>query len=181
VAERLSPPLIEDMSLTNKMSQNLHAEMMLRVAAKETAGAETLEQALKFAAQFRESIGLAAEDVLQSDGSGLSRNGLATPQSVAGVLLYAARQTWGEAFASTLPVAGEDGTMENRMKDTAAAGRVRAKTGTINNSVALSGYALSLGGRRLVFSLFGNNYAGNGRDAAAVLDAICVAMVEEGG
>ena len=179
VAEHLSPPLIEDVRLANKMSQNLHAELMLRVAAKEAAGAETLEQALKFAAQFRESIGLAAGDVLQSDGSGLSRNGLATPQSIAGVLLYAARQTWGEAFASTLPVAGEDGTMENRMKDSAAAGRVRAKTGTINNAVALSGYATSLGGQRLVFSLLGNNNAGNGRDAAAVLDAICVAMVEE--
>jgi D-alanyl-D-alanine carboxypeptidase/D-alanyl-D-alanine-endopeptidase (penicillin-binding protein 4) len=179
LAERLSPTLIEDMRLTNKMSQNLHAELMLRVAAKEAAGAETLEQALKFAAQFRESIGLAPGDVLQSDGSGLSRNGLATPQSVAGVLLYAARQTWGEDFASTLPVAGEDGTMENRMKGTAAVGRVWAKTGTINSAVALSGYATSLGGQRLVFSLFGNNNAGNGRDAAAVLDAICVAMVEE--
>lgn len=179
LAERLSPALIEDMRLTNKLSQNLHAELMLRVAAKEAAGAETLEQALKFAAQFRESIGLAAGDVLQSDGSGLSRNNLATPQSVARVLLYAARQTWGEEFASTLPVAGEDGTMENRMRDTAAAGRVRAKTGTINNAVAMSGYATSLGGQRLVFSLFSNNNGGNGRDAVAVLDAICVAMVEE--
>ena len=179
LAERLSQPLIEDLRLTNKLSQNLHAEIILRVAAKEAAGAETLEQALKFAAQFRQVIGLATGDVLQSDGSGLSRNSLATPQSFVGVLLYAARQTWGEAFASTLAVAGEDGTMENRMKDTTAAGRVRAKTGTINSAVALSGYATSLGGRRLVFSLFGNNYAGNGRDAAAVLDAICVAMVEE--
>ena len=179
LAGRASESLIEDMRLTNKLSQNLHAEIMLRVAAKEGAGAETLELALKFAAQFRESIGLAPGDVLQSDGSGLSRNSLATPQSVAGVLLYAARQPWGLDFASTLAVAGEDGTMENRMKGTAAAGRVRAKTGTINSAVALSGYATSLGGRRLVFSLFGNNYAGNGRDAAAVLDAICVAMVEE--
>jgi D-alanyl-D-alanine carboxypeptidase/D-alanyl-D-alanine-endopeptidase (penicillin-binding protein 4) len=179
LAERASEALIEDMRLTNKLSQNLHAEMMLRVAAKEGAGAETLEQALKFAAQFRESIGLAPGDVLQSDGSGLSRNNLATPQSIAGVLLYAARQPWGLDFASTLPVAGEDGTMENRMKGTAAAGRVRAKTGTINSAVALSGYATSLRGQRLVFSLFGNNYAGNGRDAASVLDAICVAMVEE--
>ena len=65
------------------------------------------------------------------------------------------------------------------MKGTAAAGRVRAKTGFINNAVALSGYAMSLGGQRLVFSLFGNNNAGSARDGAAVLDAICVAMVEE--
>jgi D-alanyl-D-alanine carboxypeptidase/D-alanyl-D-alanine-endopeptidase (penicillin-binding protein 4) len=179
LAERASESLIEDMRLTNKLSQNLHAEMMLRVAAKEGAGAETLEEALKFAAQFRESIGLAPGDVTQSDGSGLSRNNMVTPQSVAGVLLYATRQPWGQDFASTLAVAGEDGTMENRMKDTAAAGRLRAKTGTINGAVGLSGYATTVGGRRLVFSLFGNNYAGNGRDAAAVLDAICVAMVEE--
>ena len=77
------------------------------------------------------------------------------------MLLYAARQTWGEEFAATLPVAGEDGTLENRMKDTAAAGRVRAKTGTINSAVGLSGYATTVGGQRLVFSFFGNNNAGN--------------------
>ena len=82
LAERFSPTLIEDMRLTNKLSQNLHAELMLRVAAKEGAGAETLDDALKFAAQFRESIGIAPGDVTQSDGSGLSRNGLVTPQSV---------------------------------------------------------------------------------------------------
>jgi D-alanyl-D-alanine carboxypeptidase/D-alanyl-D-alanine-endopeptidase (penicillin-binding protein 4) len=179
LAERISPPLIEDMRLTNKLSQNLHAELMLRVAAREAGGAQTLDDALKFAAQFRESIGIAPEDVLQSDGSGLSRNGLATPRSVAAVLLYAVRQSWGQAFAETLPVAGVDGTMENRMKGTSAAGLVRAKTGTINSAVALSGYATSLRGQRLIFSLFGNNNAGSGRDAAAVLDAICLAMVEE--
>jgi D-alanyl-D-alanine carboxypeptidase/D-alanyl-D-alanine-endopeptidase (penicillin-binding protein 4) len=95
------------------------------------------------------------------------------------VLEYASRQSWGEAFAATLPVAGEDGTLENRMKGTAAAGRVRAKTGTINSASGLSGYATTLKGQRLVFSMFGNNNPGSARDATAVLDAICVAMVEE--
>jgi D-alanyl-D-alanine carboxypeptidase/D-alanyl-D-alanine-endopeptidase (penicillin-binding protein 4) len=179
LAERLSPPLLEDVRLANKMSQNLYAELLLRVAAKERAGAETLEDALKFASQFYDMIGLMPGDVLQSDGSGLSRDNLATPRSVVGLLLYAAAQTWGADFAATLPVAGEDGTLENRMKGTAAAGRVRAKTGTVNNAVATSGYATSLGGRDLVFSLFSNNHGNGGREAAAAMDAICVAMVEE--
>jgi D-alanyl-D-alanine carboxypeptidase/D-alanyl-D-alanine-endopeptidase (penicillin-binding protein 4) len=179
IAERLSPALIEDVRLTNKLSQNLHAELMLRVAARESAGARTMEDALKFAAQFRERIGLAAGDVVQTDGSGLSRNSLATPETIVGTLAYAARQPWGEAFAATLPVAGVDGTLENRMKNTAAAGRLRAKTGTINSASGLSGYATTVKGQRLIFSIFANNNAGAARDATTVMDAICVAMIEE--
>jgi D-alanyl-D-alanine carboxypeptidase/D-alanyl-D-alanine-endopeptidase (penicillin-binding protein 4) len=179
LAEQRSPTLIEDVLLTNKLSQNLHAELMLRVAAREKGGAETLEDALKFAAQFRESIGLNPADVAQADGSGLSRNGMATPESVVGTLSYAAKQPWGQAFAATLPVAGEDGTLENRMKNTAAAGRIRAKTGTVNNAAGLSGYATTTSGKHLVFSFFGNNNSGTARDATTVLDALCVAMVEE--
>jgi D-alanyl-D-alanine carboxypeptidase/D-alanyl-D-alanine-endopeptidase (penicillin-binding protein 4) len=179
LAARLSPTLIEDMRLTNKLSQNLHAELILRVAAREGAGARTLEDSLKVAAQIRDSIGIASGDVVQADGSGLSRNGLLTPQSIVTLLSYAAKQTWAEAFADTLPVAGEDGTLENRMRNTAAAGRVRAKTGTVNGTAGLSGYATTTGGKRLIFSLFGNNAAGPARDSTAVLDAICVAMIEE--
>ena len=89
------------------------------------------------------------------------------------------KQSWGEAFAATLPVAGEDGTLENRMKNTAAAGRVRAKTGTVNSAAGLSGYATTLKGERLIFSFFGNNNSGTARDSTAVLDAMCVAMIEE--
>ena len=179
LAERLSPSLIEDMRLTNKMSQNLHAELILRVAAKAGLGAETLEDALKVAERFRDAIGIVPGDVTQADGSGLSRNGLLTPQSMATLLSYAARQPWAEAFADTLPVASQDGTLENRMKNTAATGRVRAKTGTVNGTAGLSGYATTVSGERLIFSFFGNNNAGTARDSTSVLDAICVAMVEE--
>jgi D-alanyl-D-alanine carboxypeptidase/D-alanyl-D-alanine-endopeptidase (penicillin-binding protein 4) len=179
LAQRFSPNLIADVRLTNKLSQNLHAELMLRVAAREKAGAQTLDDALKFSADFRKSIDIAPEDVIEADGSGLSRNNLATPQSFVTALLYAAKQPWGEQFISTLPVAGEDGTLENRMKNTAASGRVHAKTGTVNNSAGLSGYATTIRGEHIVFSLFSNNNAGKGRDASAVLDQICVAIVEE--
>ena len=97
----------EDVRSTNKLSVNLHAELMLRVAAREKGGAMTLDDALAFASQFRQSIGMAPDDVLLHDGSGLSRNDLVTPQSVVQLLAYAARQTWGADFATTLPVAGK--------------------------------------------------------------------------
>ncbi len=179
LAEHLSPTLTEDVRLTNKLSLNLHAELMLRVAAREKADAMTLDEALKFAEKFRKDIGIEKEEVELSDGSGLSRDDLVTPQAMVKLLTWAARQPWAADFRASLPSAGEDGTLENRMKGTAAVGRVQAKTGTVNHVEGLSGYATTERGEHLIFAIFGN---GNGmaiRDAVGVVDAICVAMVEE--
>jgi D-alanyl-D-alanine carboxypeptidase/D-alanyl-D-alanine-endopeptidase (penicillin-binding protein 4) len=79
----------------------------------------------------------------------------------------------------TLPISGDDGTLDDRMKNTAAAGRIRAKTGTLDNVNSLSGYAETLHGQKLVFSIYGNLHNLRGRRATSVADAICVAMVEE--
>jgi serine-type D-Ala-D-Ala carboxypeptidase/endopeptidase (penicillin-binding protein 4) len=179
LGEKFSPTLAEDLRLTNKLSQNLHAELMLRVAAREAANATTMDDALKFAAQFYEEIGIAHGEVTLNDGSGLSRNGLATPQSVVKLLGWAAKQPWGDMFAASLPVAGEDGTLEYRLKGTAAAGRVQAKTGTINSAAGLAGYATSQRGERLIFAFYGNNNPRTARDSTTVLDSLCLAMVEE--
>jgi D-alanyl-D-alanine carboxypeptidase/D-alanyl-D-alanine-endopeptidase (penicillin-binding protein 4) len=179
LAEHASPALLEDVRLTNKLSMNLHAELLLRVAAREKAGATTMDDALAFATQFRQSIGIDPEDVQLTDGSGLSRGDLVTPQSVAQLLAYALRQPWGSDFMATLPVAGQDGTLENRMRGTAAAGQVHAKTGLVEHVNSLSGYATSRRGAHLIFSIFGNNTGTHGRDAINAVDSICVAMVEE--
>jgi serine-type D-Ala-D-Ala carboxypeptidase/endopeptidase (penicillin-binding protein 4) len=95
------------------------------------------------------------------------------------LLRYAATQPWGELYRSTLPVAGEDGTLSDRMKNTPAAARVFAKTGTIGHGNTLSGYATTVRGERLVFSILGNNNNLHAQDANKVIDTICVAMVEE--
>jgi len=179
LAEHISPPLIEDARLTNKTSQNLHAELMLRVAASEKSGAMTMDDALTFASEFLQSIGVAQDDVLLRDGSGLSRNNLVTPQSVVQLLQYALRQSWGPDFVNTLPLAGEDGTLEERMKGTAASGRVQAKSGSLNHVNGLSGYATTARGGWLIFSMFGNAIGASDDDTRAALDMICVAMVEE--
>jgi D-alanyl-D-alanine carboxypeptidase/D-alanyl-D-alanine-endopeptidase (penicillin-binding protein 4) len=179
LAELTSPTLLQDVLLTNKLSMNLHAELLLRVAAREKAGATTMDDALAFATQFRQSMGIAPDDVQLTDGSGLSRGDLVTPQSVVQLLAYALRQPWGTDFLTTLPVAGQDGTLENRMRGTAAAGQVHAKTGLVEHVNSLSGYATSRRGAHLIFSIFGNNTGTHGRDGINVVDSICVAMVEE--
>jgi len=113
-----------------------------------------------------------------SDGSGLSRDDLVTPRAMVALLRYAAQQPWGQEFLSTLPVAGVDGTLEDRMKDTPASGRIEAKTGAIEHARALSGYATTERGESLVFAIFGNNNPQHGPDATTALDAIAAAMVE---
>jgi serine-type D-Ala-D-Ala carboxypeptidase/endopeptidase (penicillin-binding protein 4) len=181
LAEHVSVPLSEDIRLTNKESENLHAELMLRVAAHERTGATTYEDALHFATGFYKSVGIAEDDLSLTDGSGLSRKDLVTPRAIVQILRYAAGQPWGEIYRSSLPVAGEDGTLSGRMKNTPAAGRVFAKTGTFERTNSLSGYATTLSGEHLIFSVIGNNNNLHAQDANKVIDAITVAMVEEMG
>lgn len=176
--ERDSPRLLEIVRVTNKISQNLHAELLLRTVGREKMAAGTSGAGLKVEQDFLKSAGVADGDVILSDGSGLARDDLVTPRAIVTLLRYAAHQPWGDDFLSTLPVAGTDGTLESRLKGTPAAGRIEAKTGSLEHAHALSGYATTLRGERLAFAIFGNNDPEHGRDATATIDAICVAMVE---
>jgi len=179
LAEHASAPLVEAIRVVNKVSQNLHAELLLRSVAREKTGAGATDAGLKVAQEFFKSIGIEEGDVATYDGSGLSQYNLVTPRAVVKLLQYVTQQPWGEAYGSTLPVAGEDGTLAERMKETPARGRVRAKTGTLNNVNALSGFATTIQGTPLIFSFFGNHHNLRGKDGTSVIDALCVAMVEE--
>lgn len=178
LAERDSPPLIEIVRVLNKVSENLHAEILLRAVAREKTGVGSRAAGLQVERDFLSSIGVAPDDVLFGDGSGLSRGNLVTPQAVVALLEYVHRQPWGDSFVTTLPVAGVDGTLGDRMKSTPAEGRVEAKTGSVEHTQALSGFATTVNGEHLVFSMFVNHNGTTGRDAAALLDAITEAMVE---
>jgi D-alanyl-D-alanine carboxypeptidase/D-alanyl-D-alanine-endopeptidase (penicillin-binding protein 4) len=179
LAERTSPPLADDIVFTNKESENLHAELLLLLAAHEKAGATNYEDALKFESNFFGTAGIGAGDVVLSDGSGLSRKDLVTPRSVVRLLRYASTQPWRELYRTSLPLAGEDGTLSERMKNAPVAGHVFAKTGTIGHVNALSGYATTARGTQLLFSILGNNNGLHAQEANRVIDAIVAAMVEE--
>ena len=178
LAEHFSPTLLEMARLTNKVSENLHAELLLRAVAHEKKGFGVTDAGLWYEENFLATIGVAEGDVTLEDGSGLSGNDLVTPRAMVKVLRYDAQQPWGDAYISTLPTAGVDGTLENRMKHSPAEGLIFAKTGSLERVRSLSGYATTLPGERLVFSIFGNNNMQPGHDAASLIDAIGVAMVE---
>jgi D-alanyl-D-alanine carboxypeptidase/D-alanyl-D-alanine-endopeptidase (penicillin-binding protein 4) len=107
----------------------------------------------------------------------LVREGV-TPRGIVTLLRYIARQPWGGDFIATLPVAGVDGTLEGRMTGSAASGLIEAKTGEIEHVRALSGYATTLRGESLVFSIFYNNDPQHGAGTAIPVDSIATAMIE---
>jgi len=75
------------------------------------------------------------------DGSGLSRHDLATPRAFIALLQYAMKQNWFGAYYDSLPVAGVDGTLEDRLKNSAGATRIHAKSGSLQHVRTRSGYA----------------------------------------
>jgi len=178
LVEHVSQPLSEIVRVTNKESQNLHAELLLRAVGRERTGVGSTAAGLQVERAFLKAAGIADGDVLLSDGSGLSPGDLMTPRAMVTLLRYAAMQPWSRDFISSLPVAGVDGTLQYRMNKTAATGRIEAKTGEIEHTRALSGYATTMHGERVVFAIFYNNNPRSGAGTSASVDAIADVMVE---
>ena len=179
LAEHVSVPLSDLIKLVNKISQNLHTEMLLRTVARQNGPWATPEDLMKVPQDFYASAGIAPDDVIQTDASGLSRHDLVTPRAVVALLAFAQKQPWFETYYGSLPVAGVDGTLEDRMKNTPAAGRIHAKTGSVEHVRTLSGFAETPGGRRLIFSFLSNNQGGRNHEASDALTGLSVAMLEE--
>jgi serine-type D-Ala-D-Ala carboxypeptidase/endopeptidase (penicillin-binding protein 4) len=178
LAEHVSLPLLEAVRITNKVSQNLHAELLLRTVGRVALGVGSTAAGLKVERSFVHQVGIVDGDVVLTDGSGLARDDLVTPRAVVALLQYVGGQPWGTDYISTLPVAGVDGTLQNRMVNTFVASRIQAKTGEVEHERGLSGYATTLGGERLVFSIFYNNNPQKGPESSAPIDRIATAMIE---
>jgi D-alanyl-D-alanine carboxypeptidase/D-alanyl-D-alanine-endopeptidase (penicillin-binding protein 4) len=179
LAEHVSAPLGESVRLVNKISQNLHTEMLFRTVARQNGTWNTPDDLMKTPSEFYTTAGIVPGDVIQTDASGLSRHDLVTPRAIVTLLAFAQKQTWFVPYYESLPVAGVDGTLEDRMKNTPAAGRVHAKTGSVEHVRTLSGFAETLSGRRLIFSFLSNNQGGKNHEAADALTGLCGAMIEE--
>lgn len=175
-----SQPLSDDLRVINKVSQNLHAELMLRLLGHEKGTAGTIEGGLEVERGFLAGAGIKQDEYVFFDGSGLSRQNLATPHAIVKLLVFATTQSWGGLYESTLPVAGVDGSIGERFKGSVAAGRVIAKTGSLGHVNALSGYATTLKGDRVAFSILANNHNLTSKRALEVIDKIVEAIVEEG-
>ncbi|MCX8090929.1 MAG: D-alanyl-D-alanine carboxypeptidase/D-alanyl-D-alanine-endopeptidase [Verrucomicrobiae bacterium] len=187
-----SPPLRELVREVQKPSQNLYTDLILahigerERARRATAGAADAAPSFRTSEElgvdaletFLARVGIARNEARFEEGSGLSRNNLATPNAIIQLLQFMDRHAEAEAWRDALPIAGVDGTLRNRMKDTPAAGNVRAKTGTLRWANALSGYLTSAAGERLAFALVLNRYVPPDaeRTARAEIDKITVAL-----
>ena len=171
-------PMAEMIKVTNKESQNLHAEMLLRLLGLKQKGEGSVEGGSAAALAFAERLAIPAAGWAIQDGSGLSRADLVTPQGIAALLAAMDRHPHAAAFRDSLPIAGVDGTLEKRMRGTPAEKRVLAKTGTSQLINALAGYVTTVRGDRLAFAAFVNNHAGKSREAVQALDRIAIALAE---
>ena len=173
-----SLPYFEDLRVINKVSQNQHAELALRLMGKVRGGDGSLESGLGVEEQFLSQAGITPQEYSLHDGSGLSRQDLITPAAMIKLLRYAAAQPWGAQFQQTLPVAGVDGSLSDHFKNSPANGHVQAKTGGMDHVKSLSGYATTLAGERVAFTILLNNYSMTDEEAHLVMDQIVNALVE---
>ena len=178
LASHVSPPLGDDLVVTNKVSQNLHAEITLRTLGKFESSDGSLLEGTRVVRQFLISAGVAPTDFVLYDGCGLSVQDLVTPRAFTTLLAYAARQSWGEAFRTSLPVGGVDGSLSARFKQPLLDGKVFAKTGTLGEARALSGYVVAASGQTVAFSIMCTDHNPSLPADRAAMDKIVAAIAE---
>jgi D-alanyl-D-alanine carboxypeptidase/D-alanyl-D-alanine-endopeptidase (penicillin-binding protein 4) len=182
LARRQSPPLSEILQVVNKVSQNLHAEMILRETAFRIRREGTASAGVEELRLLLASIGVEKDAVDFRDGSGMSRLALTTPETTIRLLRHMWNSPHRDLWAATLPVGGEDGTLENRFQVKRRPGQprypdasaVRAKTGTLTHVTALSGYIRSKTHGPVAFSIMVNNTTARSSEIRAAVDRIAL-------
>jgi D-alanyl-D-alanine carboxypeptidase/D-alanyl-D-alanine-endopeptidase (penicillin-binding protein 4) len=176
LATHTSAPLADDVIYTDKVSQNLHAELLLHtlglvVGCQEgstVAGARLIRA-------FLVKAGIAPDDALLYDGSGLSSHDLVTPRALTQLLAYASTQPWFSDFKAALPIGGTDGSLISRFNgqdQPQLKGKIFAKTGSLGESRALSGYLTAASGQTLIFSLMDDNHPPSNSVDRTLMDQI---------
>lgn len=177
LAERESAPLAEDVVFTNKTSQNLHAEMLLRHLGRRVfCGQGSTLAGARLVRAFLLHAGIDPDDFVFYDGSGLSGHDLVTPRATTQLLVYATAQPWFAAWKASLPIGGVDGSLAGRFTDAPLKGKVFAKTGTLGEARALSGYVVCASGRTVAFAVMVSNHAPGGSADRVVMDKIVGAI-----
>ena len=162
-----------------KESDNLYAEAMFyQLGALYQPGFVHARHAKRAVRQLLNEMGVPSSDYRLADGSGLSLYNYTTAEIEVRLLRYAYNHPeLYQPLLQSLPIAAVDGTLKERMTNTPAAGNVQAKTGTLSGVHALSGYATASNGHRLCFAIV-NQGSLSGKAARALIDAICVSIVE---
>lgn len=196
-----SKPMRELNVAVQKPSQNLYTDLMLahvgalerekdlaaRVARLTNAPVETVvgttsseDYGIRELEKFLTMAGVKRGEVKFEEGSGLSRNNLVTPNATIALLQFMSKHAEAKSYYDALPIAGQDGTLRNRLKGTRAEGNVRAKTGTLRWANSTSGYLTTAAGEKLAFCLMLNRYSAPAAEfsARAELDKVIVLLAD---
>lgn len=179
LGEQLSHPLSEIVQIVNKVSQNLHAEILLREVALLRTGTGSQENGAKEREAFLNEAGISREGTGYAidDGSGLARQDLTTPDSTVALLRWMWARPEREVWVNTLPIGGLDGSLQHRFRNVAGAGRVRAKTGLLSHVNTLSGYIETREHGSIAFSIMVNGTAGHDVDVRDFIDKLCAVFL----
>lgn len=177
VGELLTPYL--------KLSNNMHAETLVKALGAETSGTGSWSAGLAAVRRYLTAEGVDVGNTRLVDGSGLSRMDLVRAEDVTDLLVAARDEPWFDTWYDALPVAGNPdrftgGTLRNRMRNTPAANNLHGKTGSLTGVTALSGYVTNADGRELVFAMISNNYLNSPRSIEDALGVTLASWSEKG-
>ena len=175
-----SPTLRVILAQMMKPSQNQVAEILFKTLGRERAGVGTADSGRRVVERQLVAWGADTAGFAVRDGSGVSRHDYVTPETIMRVLDAMRRSPNADAWLASLPIAGVDGTIRNRMRGTPAQGNVRAKTGTLDKTRSLSGYMNTADGRLLMFSFLCNAFTTPNAAVERVQDTILVTLASRG-
>jgi D-alanyl-D-alanine carboxypeptidase/D-alanyl-D-alanine-endopeptidase (penicillin-binding protein 4) len=164
-----SPTIPELITETNQESHNLYAEALLNLIQEKPDSKDNLKNILQ-------PLGLDPNSYILKDGSGLSRQNLISPAVLVQLLIAMAQSPLGESYQKSLAIAADKGTLSNRFLDTAVAGKLNAKTGTLSGSSTLSGYLENPNFEPLVFSILVNNSEQSSPILRNAIDSIIILL-----
>ncbi len=175
-----SEPLATVINESNKSSDNFVAEQLLKTLGAQKIGAPgSTEKGLQVIQAFLEELDIPPSSYVLENGSGLSRNNRLSPQQIVTLLTYMYENFEVRyEYLASLAIAGVDGTLRKRLKDTQAERRLRAKTGAIRSVSCLSGYAASRDNEVFAFSMMMNNYKSGGYDIKKIQNNIGLLLTE---
>ncbi len=171
-----SPTLDNLIKTVNKKSHNLYAEQLVKTLGAHFKGEGSFIKGTETVSEWLHTIGVAPSEFIMVDGSGLSRKNFVSPFATATLLKYMYNNPDFLTFYNSLPIAGVDGTLKNRMRNSSAVGNVRAKTGYVRHMRSLSGYVRGKNKKPYVFSIMVNNYSVPTSYINNLQDKICILL-----
>lgn len=177
IYQHQSPALGKIVERANIKSVNLYCEVLLRTLGKVKQAEGSADAGLEVIQNYWKNKGVDMGGCYLEDGSGLSAKNVVTTKFMAHVMAKAINDhTYSNVFYDSLPIAGQSGGMKYVGRGTAAAGNLRAKTGTLNRVRSFTGYATTRSGKQLAFSIIVNNFSGSGSAIRKKLEKVMVAM-----